>query len=357
MFAVYAAEPNAEAPLEVAHRRGASRPGGARRLGRRHVNAASLNMHDIWTLRGVGIKPEQFPMILGCDGAGRLEDGTEVVHPLGHRRPGDRGRRDPRPEAHPAHREAPGHVRRRRGGPDAQRRAPARRADRRAGRGDGHRLAHRLPDAVREVRPAAGADDARAGRVRRGVDGAGAARAARPACGSGSPAAARRSGRWPRSSARTPRSPSGERLPGTRRRRVRDRRRRHVVALDALAQARRRDRRLRARPAARTRGPTCSGCSSCSCGWSAPRWAPATSSRTCSTFVANAGITPEIGLELPMEQAEEGFRAMLDGRDRRQDRVHPLTLSASMLAVTAEELPVREPSGPARSRSTVGHRV
>jgi NADPH:quinone reductase-like Zn-dependent oxidoreductase len=36
-------------------------------------------MHDIWTLRGVGIKPEQFPMILGCDGAGVLEDGTEVV--------------------------------------------------------------------------------------------------------------------------------------------------------------------------------------------------------------------------------------------------------------------------------------
>jgi hypothetical protein len=26
-----------------------------------------------------------------------------------------------------------------------------------------------------------------------------------------------------------------------------------------------------------------------------------------------AGITPEIGLELPMQQAEEGFRAMLEG--------------------------------------------
>jgi NADPH:quinone reductase-like Zn-dependent oxidoreductase len=36
-------------------------------------------MHDIWTLRGVGIKPDQFPMILGCDGAGTLADGTEVV--------------------------------------------------------------------------------------------------------------------------------------------------------------------------------------------------------------------------------------------------------------------------------------
>jgi NADPH:quinone reductase-like Zn-dependent oxidoreductase len=43
------------------------------------VTAASLNMHDIWTLRGVGIKADQFPMILGCDGAGTLPDGTEVV--------------------------------------------------------------------------------------------------------------------------------------------------------------------------------------------------------------------------------------------------------------------------------------
>jgi D-arabinose 1-dehydrogenase-like Zn-dependent alcohol dehydrogenase len=30
-------------------------------------------------------------------------------------------------------------------------------------------------------------------------------------------------------------------------------------------------------------------------------------------FVSEAGISPEIGLELPMDQAQEGFRAMLDG--------------------------------------------
>ena len=30
-------------------------------------------------------------------------------------------------------------------------------------------------------------------------------------------------------------------------------------------------------------------------------------------FVAHTGITPEIGLELPMDRAEEGFRAMLEG--------------------------------------------
>jgi len=43
------------------------------------VRAGSLNRHDLWTLRGVGIKPDQFPMILGCDGAGVTENGKDVV--------------------------------------------------------------------------------------------------------------------------------------------------------------------------------------------------------------------------------------------------------------------------------------
>jgi NADPH:quinone reductase-like Zn-dependent oxidoreductase len=79
MFAVYAAEPNADDPLEpltVGERPDPDVPEGWVPV---TVTAASLNMHDIWTLRGVGIKPDQFPMILGCDGAGTLPDGTEVV--------------------------------------------------------------------------------------------------------------------------------------------------------------------------------------------------------------------------------------------------------------------------------------
>jgi len=79
MFAVYAAEPNQENPLDslvVGERADPEPPEGWVRVG---VKAASLNMHDLWTLRGVGIKPEQFPMILGCDGAGVLDDGSEVV--------------------------------------------------------------------------------------------------------------------------------------------------------------------------------------------------------------------------------------------------------------------------------------
>ena len=79
MFAVYASEPNADDPLAslvVGERPEPEVPEGWVTV---NVEAASLNMHDLWTLRGVGIKPEQFPMILGCDGAGTLDDGTPVV--------------------------------------------------------------------------------------------------------------------------------------------------------------------------------------------------------------------------------------------------------------------------------------
>lgn len=43
------------------------------------VRAASLNHHDLWSLRGVGLPAERLPMILGCDAAGVDEDGNEVV--------------------------------------------------------------------------------------------------------------------------------------------------------------------------------------------------------------------------------------------------------------------------------------
>ena len=43
------------------------------------VKAASLNHHDLWSLRGVGLKESALPMILGCDASGIDEDGNEVV--------------------------------------------------------------------------------------------------------------------------------------------------------------------------------------------------------------------------------------------------------------------------------------
>ena len=83
MFAVYADKPNPEDPLAaltIGTRPEPKVPEGWVAVS---VTAASLNMHDLWTLRGVGIKPDKFPMILGMDAAGVLADGTAVVvHPV-----------------------------------------------------------------------------------------------------------------------------------------------------------------------------------------------------------------------------------------------------------------------------------
>jgi NADPH:quinone reductase-like Zn-dependent oxidoreductase len=43
------------------------------------VRAASLNHHDVWSLRGVGLPAERMPMVLGTDAAGTGPDGEEVV--------------------------------------------------------------------------------------------------------------------------------------------------------------------------------------------------------------------------------------------------------------------------------------
>lgn len=43
------------------------------------VLASALNHHDLWSLRGVGLRPEQLPMVLGCDAAGVDDQGREVI--------------------------------------------------------------------------------------------------------------------------------------------------------------------------------------------------------------------------------------------------------------------------------------
>ncbi|MEY2554739.1 MAG: hypothetical protein QOC57_2599 [Ilumatobacteraceae bacterium] len=43
------------------------------------VAATSINMHDLWSMRGVGVRADQFPMVLGCDIAGWDEAGNEVI--------------------------------------------------------------------------------------------------------------------------------------------------------------------------------------------------------------------------------------------------------------------------------------
>ena len=43
------------------------------------IKSASLNHHDLWSLKGVGLAVDRLPMILGCDGAGITADGREVI--------------------------------------------------------------------------------------------------------------------------------------------------------------------------------------------------------------------------------------------------------------------------------------
>ncbi|WP_113705559.1 zinc-binding dehydrogenase [Nonomuraea lactucae] len=43
------------------------------------VRATALNHHDLWTLKGVGIRQDRLPIVLGCDAAGVDEDGNEVI--------------------------------------------------------------------------------------------------------------------------------------------------------------------------------------------------------------------------------------------------------------------------------------
>ncbi|WP_085873102.1 MULTISPECIES: zinc-binding dehydrogenase [unclassified Nocardioides] len=79
MFAVYADQFSKSDPLsalQVGERLDPEVPDGWTTV---TVKAASLNHHDLFSLRGVGLREEALPMILGCDAAGYDEDGNEVV--------------------------------------------------------------------------------------------------------------------------------------------------------------------------------------------------------------------------------------------------------------------------------------
>src|ERR671914_1265467 len=79
MLAVYAASANPDDPLaalEIGERPDPEPPDGWTVV---DVRAASLNHHDLWSLRGVGLPEDRLPMILGCDAAGVDADGNEVI--------------------------------------------------------------------------------------------------------------------------------------------------------------------------------------------------------------------------------------------------------------------------------------
>ena len=83
MLAAVATTQNPSDPLSGLHIRDVPDPIAPPGWVRMQVRAASLNMHDLWTLRGVGHPADQLPRILGCDAAGIDEDGNEVlVYPV-----------------------------------------------------------------------------------------------------------------------------------------------------------------------------------------------------------------------------------------------------------------------------------
>jgi NADPH:quinone reductase-like Zn-dependent oxidoreductase len=79
VFAVYASSINPDDPLsglELGDRPDAEAPDGWVTV---DVKAASLNHHDLWSLRGVGLGEDSLPMVLGCDAAGLDPEGNEVI--------------------------------------------------------------------------------------------------------------------------------------------------------------------------------------------------------------------------------------------------------------------------------------
>jgi NADPH:quinone reductase-like Zn-dependent oxidoreductase len=79
MFAVYAAATDLENPLACLGVGEFPQPSTPPEWVNVRVRAASLNHHDLWALKGVALKPEQVPMILGTDAAGVTDDGREVI--------------------------------------------------------------------------------------------------------------------------------------------------------------------------------------------------------------------------------------------------------------------------------------
>ncbi|CAM5281185.1 hypothetical protein SGLAM104S_01419 [Streptomyces glaucescens] len=151
MFAVYATRIDRDQPLTGLEL--GERPAPEARPGWSVVNvrAASLNHHDLWSLRGVGLPEDRLPMILGCDAAGIDEDGNEVVlhsvigqsgHGVGQGAP-----------LHP-HRALPGHLRRAGRRTDLEHPAQAQGAVLRGGRLPADRLADGVSDALHQRRGA-----------------------------------------------------------------------------------------------------------------------------------------------------------------------------------------------------------
>ncbi len=79
MLAAVARSSSADDPLSGLHVGEHPEPEPQPGWVRVQVRAATLNHHDLWTLRGVATPPENLPIVLGTDAAGVTEGGAEVV--------------------------------------------------------------------------------------------------------------------------------------------------------------------------------------------------------------------------------------------------------------------------------------
>jgi NADPH:quinone reductase-like Zn-dependent oxidoreductase len=79
MFAVTAARLDPEDPIAGLELGEVAEPDVPEGWTTVRLQAAALNHHDLWSLRGVGLPAERLPMVLGCDGAGTDQDGNDVV--------------------------------------------------------------------------------------------------------------------------------------------------------------------------------------------------------------------------------------------------------------------------------------
>lgn len=79
MRAAYAATQSGENPLDGLTIGTLEVPEPPADFVRVQVKASSLNHHDLWSLKGVGLPDDRLPMVLGCDAAGIDDDGNEVI--------------------------------------------------------------------------------------------------------------------------------------------------------------------------------------------------------------------------------------------------------------------------------------
>lgn len=79
MLAAYAARLNSADPASALEVGEQPEPIARDNWSTVEVRAASINHHDVWALRGVGLPEKALPMILGTDAAGVAPDGTDVV--------------------------------------------------------------------------------------------------------------------------------------------------------------------------------------------------------------------------------------------------------------------------------------